>query len=72
MNATVVINYETADEVVELTTTIDSRDNDDETIDELTWLIEEDLSEAVEITGIAVDGQEEDSRGVTWVDWINA
>ena len=72
MSATVVINYETADEVVELTTTIDSRDNDDETIDELTWLIEEDLSEAVEITGVTVDGQEEDSRGVAWADWINA
>tara|TARA_Y100001938_G_C8084444_1_gene431088 strand:+ start:778 stop:999 length:222 start_codon:yes stop_codon:yes gene_type:complete len=68
----VVINYETEDEVVELTTTISSTDNDNETIDELTWLIEEDLSGAVEITGIEVDGQAEDARGVSWVDWINA
>ena len=72
MSATVVINYETEDEVIELTTTITRGDNDDETIDRLTWMIEDDLTEAVEITDITIDGEEEDSRGVSWVDWINA
>lgn len=72
MSATVVINYETEDEVVEYTTSMTCGDNDNETIDRLTWLIEDECSQAVEITGIEVDGQAEDARGVAWVDWINA
>ena len=72
MSATVVINYETEDEVVEYTTSMTCGDNDDETIDKLTWMIEDELSDVVEITGIEVDGQAEDSRGVAWADWINA
>ena len=69
---TVVVNYETVDEVVELSTSMDCDNDASSIIEELTWLVNEECEGMTELKDISVDGVSECPQGVGWAEWVNA